>query len=82
MAAPAQSESNTTKLLWAMPSQILNTSMGRDLITSLGKLFQDWNTLMKTECCLFLVHSKYFWYHHMVTLDKYYYVRVSTEHET
>lgn len=48
MAAPAQSGSNTTKLLWAMPSQILNTSMGRDLITSLGKLFQDWNTLMKT----------------------------------
>lgn len=48
MAAPAQSGSNTTKLLWAMPSQILYTSMGRDLITSLGKLFQDWNTLMKT----------------------------------
>lgn len=48
MAAPAQSGSNTTKLLWAMLSQILYTSMGRDLITSLGKLFQDWNTLMKT----------------------------------
>lgn len=48
MAASAQSGSNTTKLLWAMPSQILYTSMGRDLITSLGKLFQDWNTLMKT----------------------------------
>lgn len=48
MAAPAQSGSNATKLLWAMLSQILYTSMGRDLITSLGKLFQDWNTLMKT----------------------------------
>lgn len=80
--ALAQDGSNATMLPWTIPSQVLDPSMDRDLTTYLGNLFQYSNTVMRTRCCLFLAHSKYFWKHCMVTYDTYYYERASTDYET
>lgn len=58
-----------------------SSTLWTECFTSLGNPFQYLTSLTGTLCCLFLIHSKHFWCHCMVTLDKLYCVTSSPGNE-